>query len=116
MHCHDEKQESKVCSSCETLHQMLDQVNREKASLLESLLESTRPREIETIKIPENNIEPLRPPHVSWRIKQQMLESEDRERAKLLSKKMQEIKESKIDVSDLEAELDLVKQEKNNAS
>ncbi len=68
----------KVCQSCETLKQQLEIANYEKRALLDRLLKEP---EKETIK--EKRVTTI-PRTVHWNIRRQMLEQEDREKAKLM--------------------------------
>lgn len=74
------KREFKVCESCETLKQQLAIANIEKSQLLTRLLEKPEP-EVRTIQSEEPKIIT---PHMPWAARRQMIEAEDRERAKLL--------------------------------
>jgi hypothetical protein len=79
-HCHEEKEDSKVCKSCETLKEQLESVNHEKNKLLERILE--RPV-VETPAQPERKVS-VPKVNIPWNVRRQMLEHEDREQAKLL--------------------------------
>lgn len=70
----------KQCQSCETLRQQLDIANYEKKVLLEKLLFKPEP-------VPERTVAPEpvnRPVGVPWAVRRQMLEREDREKARSL--------------------------------
>jgi hypothetical protein len=75
-HCRDEALENKVCESCETLKMQLAIVNAEKQQMLNALLEKPEP-------VPEVrqqvDRELLKPKLMTWNIRKQMLEAEDRE-------------------------------------
>ena len=71
--------ESKVCQSCENLKHQLEVVYYEKKQLLEKILEKPT---IETTKEPTMVTLPSR--NVPWNVRRQMLEQEDREKAKLI--------------------------------
>lgn len=86
------------CKSCETLQHQLEIANYEKKELLNRILSFTEPKVEEQIV---NNIEPIRPKAVSWKVRQQELEREDRHKAKLLKEKEAEMKALK----DLEKEV-----------
>jgi hypothetical protein len=77
----DVRQEEKVCESCETLKQQLEISNYEKDRLLNRLLEKPD-------KEPDRTIAPepqaLKPRMVPWAVRKQMLEREDREKARSL--------------------------------
>jgi hypothetical protein len=73
------RHEGKICESCETLKKQLEIANFEKKQLLDRLLE--KPPVEERKEIP---ISIPRPKTIPWIVKKQILEAEDRERAKLL--------------------------------
>jgi hypothetical protein len=109
-----------LCQSCETLKMQLAIANDEKRSLLNRVL---APAEIEK-SIAEETKAVLPTRHQSFAIRRQMLEREDREKAKLLNNQREETKSvvTKTVVSerqstdDLERELDIVTQERMNQS
>lgn len=69
-----------VCDSCETLRHQLEIANYEKKQLLERILEKPEP-----VKDPVRNETPmLVPRNVPWNVRRQMLEAEDRAKAKLM--------------------------------
>lgn len=104
----EQTRSNKVCSSCEVLKEQLDLVNREKAQLLSKLLTpetKTEPTVAQPMQsLPKRN-------HLPFRVKQQMLEAEDRERAKALRNASQPDTES---IEDLEKELNIVQNEREN--
>jgi hypothetical protein len=87
---------------------MLDQTNFERKQLLESVLEASKPKVAEVAQ--EETKIPIKPQFIPWRIRQQMLETEDREKAKLIKQASAAVE--KVDVSDLEKELEIVQKEK----
>jgi hypothetical protein len=107
--CKDEQEDDKVCKSCETLKHQLEIANYEKERLLKALLENDKPADNQSS--PPVNYEPIRSPKsVTWAIRKQMLEAEDKEKAKLMSmqnNKVSGIPESK-EIEQLEKELGLV--------
>jgi hypothetical protein len=109
-HCHDERETSKICQSCETLKEQLASTIHEKNRLLDRILE--RPN-VETTSQPERTVTV---PHtnIPWTVRRQMLEREDREKARL----MKDAPVAKFSTEDLEKELDIVgnEREKSNAS
>jgi len=76
------------CESCEILRSMLDESNRERKDLLHRLLE---PKQVEPPSISTEEHIPVTPQYVPWRVKQQMLEAEDRAKAKILKDRSKEI-------------------------
>lgn len=96
------------CESCETLKEQLNISNYEKKQMLETILSFTKPAVIEK----EDNtrmIEPIQPRAVTWRVRQQALEENDRAKA-------QEIKRRQADIDALEKELKIEPEVKENAS
>jgi len=86
-HCPDcqlAAMENKVCQSCETLKMQLSIANIEKKQLLESILSLTRPAEIQP---PSTQVNPKDavPKMMTWNVRRQMLEAEDRRTAQILS-------------------------------
>lgn len=77
----DEREANKqVCESCETTKQQLAIANIEKDKLLARLLEKPEP-------IPERvPTEVTRPAIIPWRVRRQMLQDEDRQKAILMRK------------------------------
>jgi hypothetical protein len=76
-HCADCAHD-KECKSCDTLREQLALANREKEHLLNRLL---APPAIETTS---NEPITVKPRHVPWAVKQQMLEQEKRQEARIL--------------------------------
>jgi len=75
-----EKQQ--LCNSCEVLKVELSNERREKEVLLNHLLSSRQ--EPERLAAPEPQIQTSRQ-HVPWKVRQQMLEQEDRVKAQVLA-------------------------------
>src|SRR3990167_3104822 len=104
IHCKEEKEESRICQSCEILKQQLESANYEKKELMNLFIEKQ--------KIPESNftegLKPIRPKTVPWNVRRQELEAEDRVRARL-------IKDAPIPISveDLEKEIGIVENERD---
>lgn len=96
-HCIEERQDSKVCPSCETLKEQLDRANYENDKLLDRIL--VKPT-IETIKEPSKIQIPTK--SIPWGVRRQMLEAEDREKAKLMREAPKP-----VSTEDLEKELDI---------
>ena len=113
-HCASERREARevkrddtVCQSCETLQRQLEIRNHEYDQLLTRLLE--KPEVPQATTAPPISLN--KPKMISWAVRKQMLEAEDREKAKLMSKmpKPQPVAE---DVAELERELDVVADER----
>lgn len=106
-HCPDCRLE-KECNTCDTLRSILEQERFEKKQLLEQLMNLTKP-EVIIHESSEGEKKPIRPSYTPWRVKQQLLEQEDRAKAKILKEKEEESKISiaipKVSVEKLEEEI-----------
>lgn len=92
------------CESCEILRDQLDKSETERRELLHRLLEKPSAEPSPPISLEE--LKPITPQFVPWRVRQQMLEQEDRERARLMREKQKEIKEvNDARINSLEQEL-----------
>jgi len=76
------------CETCEILRMQLAESNAERKDLLHRLLE---PKQVEPPSIPNEEHVPITPQFTPWRVKQQMLEAEDRAKAKLMRDRSAEI-------------------------
>lgn len=76
------------CNTCEVLRAQLDESNRERRELLNRLLEKDKPEPLTT---PIEEFKPIGKQFVPWRVRQQMLEEEDRKKAQLMRDKAAEI-------------------------
>jgi hypothetical protein len=103
-HCLEERQEDKHCESCETLKEQLSIANHERELLLQRIL-TPAPREADRIMAPEPQA--VKPRTVPWNIRRQMLEQEDREKARIL-------REAPQPIADLEKELGIVENAREN--
>lgn len=100
--CSDELHEARQCNNCETLRALLDAEKFEKKELLNHLLG------VNKVSAPINSIElpqPVAPNHVSWRVRREMLEAEDRAAAKTLRDRQNELREQVKSTEELEREL-----------
>lgn len=88
------------CPTCEVLREQLTKSEAERRELLHKLLEKDTPEPL----VPDKE-EPraITPQFIPWRVRQQMLEQEDRHKASLLRNKQKEI-------DDLEQELGIAKE------
>lgn len=93
--------QEKICESCETLKQMNDHLRMDNEKLLRRILEKPEP-EIQTPVEPQIT----RPKTLPWRVKQQMLEQEDRARARALRNAPKE----DVKTDELEKELGIAEQ------
>lgn len=89
-HCPD-CQHDKVCQSCETLREQLAFERDEKKKLLDSILEASKPKDDKTVADP-STYKPVKPTFVPWNVRRQMLEAEDREKARILRNQSEEEK------------------------
>jgi len=78
------------CDTCEVLRSQLDESNRERRELLNRLLDKDK---VEPPVSPQEELRPFKPQFTPWRVRQQMLEAEDRKAAALMKSKAQEISE-----------------------
>lgn len=78
------------CETCEILREQLAKSDAERRELLTRLLAKETP---EPSPIEEKEFEPIRPQFIPWRVRQQMLEAEDRKKAQLMNDKKKEIDE-----------------------
>jgi hypothetical protein len=98
--------ESPTCLTCEVLRSQLDESNIERRDLLTRLLERDRPESVSPAK--EQELQPIRPQFTPWRVRQQMLEAEDRKQAQLLRDKQKEMADArKPGIEELEKELEI---------
>lgn len=94
------------CETCEVLRLQLDESNRERKELLTRLLEKDK---VEPSIQSDEEFKPIQPQFTPWRVRQQMLEAEDRKQAQLMAAKKKEI-------ADLEKELGIAKEVKRSPS
>jgi len=79
-----------VCETCEVLRAQLDESNRERKELLNRLLIKDTP---EPLPVKEEELRPVQSQFIPWKVRQQMLEAEDRKKAQLMRDKAKEIAE-----------------------
>ena len=77
-------------------------MERERRALLHRAL---APPPTEPVAVDESKITPIQPQFIPWRVRQQMMEAEDRKKAQLMKDRSQEIE-------DLEKELEIHATEK----
>ena len=100
------------CETCEVLKQQLSLSQQREERLLNRLLNPiSLPDASDLIKDPEL----ITPKHIPWSVKRQMLEEEDRAKARVIREQSSKIQE---DIKDLETELGLesLKMGNENAS
>ena len=78
----EKKRELNYCESCEVLKLQLAMANEEKQQLLDRILNPVIKPESKLIDTP--NLKPLMPTSMSWSARRQMLEAEDRAKARAL--------------------------------
>lgn len=77
------------CATCEVLREQLAGSERERRDLLNKLLDKEKPEPL--IEKSQEEMRPIQPQFIPWRVKQQMLEAEDRKQKQLLEDKHKEI-------------------------
>lgn len=108
-----EVKEVEICQSCETLREQLVLERQTNQRLLDRIMEKPeKPAEV------PHKVEVPRPilgnRHAPWRVRQQLLETEDREKAKLMrDAPTPSSSNTKTDVADLEKELNIASAERN---
>jgi hypothetical protein len=80
-----------TCATCEVLRELVASSEKERRELLTKLLEKDKPEPL--IPPVAEDLRPFTPQFVPWRVKQQMLEAEDRKKAELMRNKANEIEE-----------------------
>lgn len=86
------------CAVCEVLRSQLDESTIERKELLARLLEQkSEPPPVAQ----QEEFKPIKPQFIPWRVRQQMLEAEDRKKHQLMKDKQEEMQE----ISNLEKEL-----------
>lgn len=78
------------CETCEILREQLAKSDAERRELLTRLLAKETP---EPSHVVEEEFQPIKPQFIPWRVRQQMLEAEDRKKAQLTKEKEKEISE-----------------------
>lgn len=87
------------CETCEILSRQLEKSDRERSELLHRLLDKDK---TEPLSTPTEEMKPIQPQFIPWRVRQQMLEAEDHKKAQLMKDKAVEIEklEKELGVSD----------------
>ena len=78
-HCPDCITE-RVCNTCEVLRHELEIIRLERDKLLSKLID----KPIEPV-VEHTEVKPIMPHAIPWKVRRQMLEAEDREKAKLIA-------------------------------
>ncbi len=97
----------RVCEGCEVLRHQLEVSNYEKKQLLDRLLERPEP----IIEKPPVAITP--PTSLPWRARRQILEAEDREKARAMREAAKP--DATVSVEELEKEMNVVEKARENA-
>jgi hypothetical protein len=88
-HC-DHCAHERACQTCEVLKEELANERANYKKLLDTLVEMNKPKVIE--KEPEVQLpQEIAPKAISWRIRKEMLEAEDRARAAVLRREKEEV-------------------------
>ena len=107
--CEHLEQEHKVCQSCETLKMQLSIANIEKKQLLDSILSFTKPTVQSVTQVRPEDVQPK---IMTWNVRKQMLEAEDRKTASL----MQDKEKIQRQIDELEKEVGIEKETENVSS
>lgn len=105
VHCREQEQEQLVCPSCETLKEQLALANAEKKQLLDYVLLPDPNTIHHSPEKDDDELKPIQPKVVPWRVRRQMLEDEDRKKA--LLEKEQKAEQAKA-IAELEKNLGVV--------
>lgn len=112
--CQEAMMEGKICQSCETLKMQLSIANHEKQEMLNTILSLTKRPDEQTSPIVE--YEKIKPKMMTWNVRKQMLEAEDRKAAMLLAEQKQRTDTSRSEsIEALEKELGIDEEVKSNA-
>lgn len=107
--CAIERQEKKVCSSCNILKQLLEAEKFENRQLIESILALTQPK-VEVVQ--ELTKQELKPNVMNWPARRRILEQEDRIKAAVEKKAKETIVPDKS-LEELEKQMEIVKEYKD---
>lgn len=101
--CALERQEARVCESCETLRLEIERLRIENARLLDRILEKPK----EEPRTDTSDLKPILPRNMPWNVRKQILENESREQAKIMR---EQAKSPAISTEDLEKELGIAEE------
>lgn len=104
-HCKEQEDESKFCQSCDTLKMQIEIANQNNARLMSRLLDKPEP-----IIVDSTPREVTLPKVVPWAVRKQMLETEDRERARAIRNAPKPVDVESV--KELEKELDIASTER----
>lgn len=103
--CKAELEDSRICQSCETLKHQLEVMSYTQRELVKTITEISKP------EVPVSNevrdYEPIKPRTVPWQVKRQLLEEEDRVKARIISEneKLNKKLQEEASINKLESEL-----------
>ena len=115
-HCLETAREKSICPNCEVLRQQLEIANYEKRQLTDTIVAMVLPK-VADIPIVQSEQKPIRPRTIPWRVKQQELEANSRDLARIQREQAELAKQAglkssittpEISIEDLEKELQIV--------
>jgi len=92
------------CQVCEEFKSLLSIEKHEKKILLDAILNFHRPV-VTSTEEPLKNQQPIKPSIISWRMRQEMAEAEDRRTAQILREQKEEEERLKSQVQELEKDV-----------
>lgn len=105
--CRSERQENSICQTCEVLTTQLARSNVEKDNLLSQIERMANPSV--PAEVPVETPEPLKPRVIPWAVQRNIMEAEDRHKAKLMRDAIADEKDGKKkseqSIEDLEREV-----------
>lgn len=110
-HCPD-CVEADRCESCEVFRQLLESERHEKNKLIDQIIELTKPEQVIEVKKSVDDKIPINA-NMTWKVRRQILEQEDRTRAKVLAEqKLNQIKP--LTTEELEEQLGISDSDREN--
>lgn len=105
--CREEREESRICNSCEVLKMECARLQIENDKLLNRILEKPTPEPVPDT----SDLKPINSGlHKTWNVRRQMLEQEDRKAAQL----RKEAAQNSPTIQELEKEMDIIHEEKTS--
>jgi len=103
--CKEEREESEICDSCEILKLEIERLRNENDKLLNRILREPEPEKT----IDTRDLKPIkRSSSIAWNIRRQMLEAEDREKAKIIRDMELNQAQKSQSVEEIEKELGVI--------
>ena len=93
-HCYDKELEDSHCPTCQVLQMELASVKQERDKLLNRILTPTPEPQVKY----DEELKPIMPKAVPWNVRRQMLEAEDRHKARLMNDAPKSIEELEKEV------------------